>query len=148
MRKGRKKENAAESTVIFLSGCALFVYSLVKFHASPVKIGWMLSPYLFPLLLSVCLLFSSILLLFEAGEKREDIERKRDAKKIFVMLFMGIGYSILINTIRFVPATAVFLVISMRYLGEKNLKKTATVAVLTPCILCAIFEYLLHVRLP
>ena len=79
-----KNQKFREGLVILLLGIALGVYSLYQFYTAAVKTSWIMSPYLFPLLLSAFTVLVSLSLLLEAVHElraaaKEDgkIRRKR-----------------------------------------------------------------------
>ena len=55
-----------------IAALSLLVYSLVHHYTDPVRYGWGLSPYLFPVILSAVLLFLALALLLQKTEKRQD----------------------------------------------------------------------------
>ncbi|MBO6039952.1 MAG: tripartite tricarboxylate transporter TctB family protein [Oscillospiraceae bacterium] len=156
MRDYLKNKNVQESIVVFLLGLALGAYSLISFHTARVQTRWIMSPYLFPLLLSVFAVLLSVSLFgegrFEVGEARRGAEQTKPAKlklkNVLVVVLMGVAYYVLISLIHFIPASMVFLAAMIWFLGERRWWMIALVAVLMPLVLYALFALGLSVRLP
>ena len=69
MRDHLKNKSIQDSIAVFLLGLALGIYSLIRFRSAAVQTRWILSPYLFPLLLSVFAIAATTLFaLFGAAE--------------------------------------------------------------------------------
>ena len=125
MRDYLKNKNVQESIVVFLLGLALGAYSLISFHTARVQTRWIMSPYLFPLLLSVFAVLLSVSLFgegrFEVGEARRGAEQTKPAKlklkNVLVVVLMGVAYYVLISLIHFIPASMVFLAAMIWFLG-------------------------------
>ena len=156
MRDYLKNKNVQESIVVFLLGLALGAYSLISFHTARVQTRWIMSPYLFPLLLSVFAVLLSVSLFgegrFEVGEARRGAEQTKPAKlklkNVLVVVLMGVAYYVLISLIHFIPASMVFLAAMIWFLGERRWWMITLVAVLMPLVLYALFALGLSVRLP
>lgn len=157
MRDYLKNKSVLDSIVVCLLGIALAVYSLVSFYTATVKTEWILSPYLFPLLLSVFAVLLAVSLLAEGchevkcareaqGEKTADAPLA--IKKVAVVTLLGIAYYVLISMIHFIPASMLFLAALIWYLGERKYWKIALVAIVMPLVLYVLFAMLLNVRLP
>lgn len=156
MREYLKNKNVQESVVVFLLGMALGAYSLISFHTARVQTKWIMSPYLFPLLLSVFAVLLSVSL-FAEGRYEVSRERAGEApaklaplnyKNVLIVVLMGVGYYVLISLIHFIPASMVFLAAMIWFLGERRWWMIAAVAIAMPLILYALFGLGLNVRLP
>ena len=156
MREYLKNKNVQESVVVFLLGVALGAYSLISFYTARVQTKWIMSPYLFPLLLSA---FSVLLSVSLFAEGRYEVSRERDGetpaksaplnyKNVLIVVLMGVAYYVLISLIHFIPASMVFLAAMIWFLGERRWWMIAAVAIAMPLILYALFGLGLNVRLP
>jgi putative tricarboxylic transport membrane protein len=156
MRDHLKNKSIQDSIAVFLLGLALGVYSLIRFRSAAIQIRWILSPYLFPLLLSVFAILLSLSLFWEGlgrpGRTREGSEREKPAPRrdgnVLIVVLMSAAYCALISLIRFIPATMLFLAAMTRFLGERRPWVIAAVSVVTPLLLYALFGLCLGVRLP
>ena len=151
-----KNKNVQDSIVVFLLGLALGAYSLISFYTAAVQTRWIMSPYLFPLLLSVFAILLSVSLF---GEGRYELSRARagvvPAKparfmpgKVLAVVLMSVAYYVLISLIHFIPASVIFLAALICCLGERRRWMIAAVAIGMPLILYALFALGLSVRLP
>ena len=156
MREYLKNKNVQESIVVFLLGLALGAYSLISFYTARVQTKWIMSPYLFPLLLSVFAVLLSVSLFgegrYEVSEARRGAEQAKPAKlkllNVLVVVLMGVAYYVLISLIHFIPASMIFLAAMIWFLGERRWWMIAAVAVVMPLVLYALFALGLSVRLP
>ena len=155
MREYLKNKNVQDSIVVFLLGLALGIYSLVSFYTARVQTKWIMSPYLFPLLLSVLTILLSVSLFaegrYEVAQARSGEVKSKSPlklKNVLVVVLMGIAYYVLISLIHFIPATIVFLAAMIWFLGERRWWLIAIIAVAMPFILYALFQLALGVRLP
>lgn len=155
MREYLKNKNVQDSIVVFLLGLALGIYSLVSFYTARVQTKWIMSPYLFPLLLSVLTILLSVSLFaegrYEVAQARSGEVKSKSPlklKNVLVVVLMGIAYYVLISLIHFIPATIIFLAAMICFLGERRWWLIAIIAVAMPFILYALFQLALGVRLP
>lgn len=157
MRDYWKNKNVQDSVVVLLLGVALAVYSLVSFYTATVQTAWIMSPYLFPLLLAVFAVLLSVSLFAEGShevkEARQAAEPPAKAaplavKKVLFVVALGVIYYLLISVIHFVPASVLFLAALIWYLGERKYIKIALISVIMPLVLYVLFAKLLNVRLP
>lgn len=144
-----------ESLFFAVLALILLVYSLVN-HYSTKGLQWSLSPYLFPLLVSVFIIIISVSL-FSEGIKdvkskvkgtEDKVEGKVHWDKVLFTIFISIVYYIAMDLIGFIISTILFLVILFIYLGEKRKWLIALIAVSTTAIIYFMFGVLLHVMLP
>ena len=155
MREQLKNKTFREGLAVLAAGLALGAYSLISFRRSAVQTAWILSPWLFPMLLAV---FAALLGAALLGGCRETAERRdeqragkpdgRRARRVFITALMAAAYCALLPLIRFLPATALFLAAMMLFLGERRWWVIAAVAVAAPLVLYALFALGLGVRLP
>ncbi len=156
MREYLKNKTVQESIAVFLLGLALGAYSLISFYTARVQTKWIMSPYLFPLLLSVFAILLSVSLFgegrFEVNQAREGAEQAKPAplklKNVLIVVLMGVAYYVLISLIHFIPASMIFLAAMIWFLGERRWWMIAAVAVAMPLVLYALFALGLSVRLP
>ena len=126
MREQLKNKTFREGLAVLAAGLALGAYSLISFRRSAVQTAWILSPWLFPMLLAV---FAALLGAALLGGCRETAERRdeqsagkpdgRRARRVFITALMAAAYCALLPLIRFLPATALFLAAMMLFLGEE-----------------------------
>ncbi len=151
-----KNKNVQDSIVVLLLGLALGVYSLISFYTATVQTRWIMSPYLFPLLLSAFAILLSVSLFgegrYEVSQARAGVVPDKPGRlmlgKVLVVVLMGVAYYVLLSLIRFIPASVIFLAALIRYLGERRWWMIAAVAIGTPLVLYALFGLALNVRLP
>ena len=151
-----KNKNVQDSIAVFLLGMALGAYSLIGFSTAAVKTRWIMSPYLFPLLLSA---FALLLAFSLFGEGRYEVKHARGGKtpvktaalkrkNVLAVVLLGIAYVVLIPLIHFIPASILFLAALIRFMGERRWWMLAAVAIVMPLVLYALFGLGLGVRLP
>ena len=156
MREQLKNKTFREGLAVLAAGLALGAYSLISFRRSAVQTAWILSPWLFPMLLAVLAAALGAALLGggcrETAESRDAARAKawneRGALRVLAVMLMVAAYCALLPIIRFLPATALFLAGMMLFLGERRWLVIAAVAVAAPLLLYALFALGLGVRLP
>ena len=153
MSERLKNQKFREGLVILLLGIALGVYSLYKFYTAAVKTSWIMSPYLFPLLLSAFTVLVSLSLLLEAVHElraaaKEDGKGKMNLKNVAVVMLLCIAYAVLLPHLGFIFASMLFLAALIWFLGERKIWLLAAISVVMPLLLYVIFGVLLSVRLP
>ena len=146
-----------ESLFFIAIAIIILVYSLVN-HYTTKDLQWGLSPYLFPLLVSVFMIIISISL-FAEGIKDEKLKKKEPTNKeekkeivywkevLFTILF-SIVYYFAMDIIGFIVSTILFLLILFAFLGERRKWLITIISVSTTAIIYFIFGVLLHVMLP
>ena len=147
----------ADGLVVTLLGIAFLAYSVDQFRAMSRKVNWIMSPYLFPMIVAGMAILLGIGIIVESRGKDEK-QAKADAEggrstlrralDVVLVIAMAVLYEIALPYTGFVPATAVFLAVMVLFLGERRWYIFVPVAVLTPLILYAIFRLGLNVRLP
>ena len=153
MSERLKNQKFREGLVILLLGIALGVYSLYQFYTAAVKTSWIMSPYLFPLLLSAFTVLVSLSLLLEAVHElraaaKEDGKGKMNLKNVAVVMLLCIAYASLLPHLGFIFASMLFLAALIWFLGERKIWLLAAISVVMPLLLYVIFGVLLSVRLP
>lgn len=156
MRDYIKNKSVQDSIAVLALGLALGIFSVYSFFNAKVKAAWIMSPYLFPMLIAVfaiCLAYC----LFMEGKHQVDAEKAGGAaakadpiklKSVVIVVAVSIIYYILMRVITFIPATALFLAALMWFMGERRWKVLIPVAIIAPLVIYAIFVWGLSVRLP
>lgn len=155
-QEGVKKE-LIQCLLFSGAGIGLMIYSL--YYHGNAGIEWVMSPYLFPLLISIFLIFLAVGLLAEVhrlakvesikkGATNAQISPKIEWKKLSITLSMIIIYYFAMPMIGFLISGFLFLVGMFWLLGERRIWLIALLAVGTPLILYGVFHELLHVMLP
>ena len=156
MRDYIKNKSVQDSVVVLGLGLALGIFSIYSFFHSKVKAEWIMSPYLFPMLIALFAIAMAYCLFME-GKHQVDAERagapvaKRDSIKlnsVVIVVGLSILYYVLMRVITFIPATVLFLAALMWFMGERRWKVLIPVAVLAPLVIYALFALGLNVRLP
>ena len=156
MRDYIKNKSVQDSVVVLGLGLALGIFSIYSFFHSKVKAEWIMSPYLFPMLIALFAIAMAYCLFME-GKHQVDAERagapvaKRDSiklKSVVIVVGLSILYYVLMRVITFIPATVLFLAALMWFMGERRWKVLIPVAVLAPLVIYALFALGLNVRLP
>ncbi|MBR1409220.1 MAG: tripartite tricarboxylate transporter TctB family protein [Clostridia bacterium] len=145
-----KKEKAQDAAVMLLLGAALTLHCLERITASKVKAPLMMSPYLFPVILGgAAMLLGCLLLRTAAAERQDEAEPPRlRLRDVAAVLLLSAAYDVLMTRIGFIPATALYLLAFIAFLGERRPFILIPVAALTPLVLYAVFKLGLGVRMP
>lgn len=131
------------------------IYSLYQHSHS--NIDWVMSPYLFPLLISIFLLFLSAGLAAETfrngGEtkrvKEEKVESGGTQRVPFFLTVAGmVVYYLIMPYIGFIFSSLLFLAAMFWLLGERRWQIILLLSVGTTLALYGVFHELLHVMLP
>lgn len=136
---------------VFLSvlSIAVFFYAEQQYAGSGVNTY---GPNFFPQVVSAMLLIASISLITQAlrGKSLKNFEsiNKDGLIRASVTLAMAIAYLFLMQYLGFYLATAVFLFITMKYLGLKSYLTTLLVSVSIATIVFGIFKIFLKIPLP
>lgn len=151
-----KNKTVQDGVVVLALGLALGTFSVYSFFHSKVKAAWIMSPYLFPMLIACFAVGLGFCLLLE-GKHQMDPEAGSNApapktsiqlKPVLRVVEMSAAYCFLLPILTFIPTTALFLFALMSFMGENRWKVRLPLAVLTPLALYAIFALGLNVRLP
>ena len=152
MKEHLKNAKIQEGLVVLGLGLALAVYSLYKFTTAAVKTAWIMSPYLFPLVLAVFTVLIALSLILEGcHELRSTTGKSGESlrlKSVGAVMLLCIVYMLLLPRLGFIGATALFLAVFIRFLGERRIWLVALIAVVMPVALYLIFGVGLSVRLP
>jgi len=152
-----KNKSVQDSIVVLGLGLALGCFSVYSFFHSKVKAAWIMSPYLFPMLIAVFTICIACCLFMEGKHQvdaqktsgKEEIKAEPiKLKSVVAVVGISIIYYVLMRVITFIPATALFLAALMWFMGERKLKILIPVAILAPLAIYAIFAWGLSVRLP
>ncbi len=150
----RKKSREGEiQSLIFLGiGVLLMIYSL--YNHSHANIDWIMSPYLFPLLISVFLILLSISLALEIRktDRKENTAPEGigniNRRKLLISIAAIFLYYIAMPYIGFLLSSIVFLTAMLWMMGERRWRMILLLSVGTSFILYGIFHELLNVMLP
>ena len=153
MSERLKNQKFQEGLVVLLLGIALGGYSLYMFRTAAVKTSWIMSPYLFPLLLSVFTILVSLSLLLEAIHEMRTTagsggKGKMNLKSVAVVMLLCIAYAALLPHLGFILTSMLFLAAFIWFLGERRIWLVAAISLVMPLLLYGIFGVLLSVRLP
>ncbi len=138
-----------EGALFLVFSLALFAHSLSS-HRSAPAVDWALSPYLFPLLISVLLFVLSVTLLWEA---RRGTVQKADHPPVNTRIFCftvcaGVAYYFLMPVLGFVMATALFLSSMFYALGERRPPVLTLLPIAFAALTYLLFAKLLYVMPP
>lgn len=151
----RKKLNkeVLQAAVFLCVGVLLFVYSLLNHKKAQIE--WIMSPYLFPVLISIFLILLSISLYLEAAKKNKsenneikDVSEDIRVGKFLISLAAIFIYYIFMYYIGFMISGVLFLVFMFWFLGERRIWLIILLSLGVPIILYGLFHMLLHVMLP
>ncbi|MBQ8093204.1 MAG: tripartite tricarboxylate transporter TctB family protein [Clostridia bacterium] len=149
MKRFFKNRQAIDGIVVTCLGIWLLVYSLSNHLNVLSKTSWIMSPYLFPIILASSAILLGLFIFVpaiarQAGQESDSV-RIRD---VLVILILSIAYDLIMPYIGFIPSTMLLLLGMIAYLGERRPKVLIPIFILTPIILTLIFKYGLGVRLP
>lgn len=153
LKKALSNHSFQEALVFLVLGAALLIYSLVN-HYTGMKVEWKMSPYLFPVLISVFLLaLAAALLIQSLNQIREQSGEQKEkgyfnALNFVLTLVLVIAYYFSMRLVPFVAATVVLMVLLLLLFGERRWWMVALVSVLTTAVIYLLFSVGLHVNLP
>lgn len=136
---------------IFLSALsiAIFFYAEQQYAGSGVN---SYGPKFFPQFVSVMLLLASLILIIQAlkGNSLKNFEEinKRGFIRATITLTFSIAYLFLMQVLGFYLSTAIFLFVTMKFLGLKSYTVTLIVSVCVATIVYGIFRIFLKIPLP
>jgi putative tricarboxylic transport membrane protein len=135
---------------IFLCGLSIAIYLYAERY---VGIGVnAYGPNFFPQALSILLFIASVSLIIQAlkGNALKSLEaiNKNGLIRATVTLFIAIGYLFLMQYLGFYISTAIFLFVTMKYLGVKSNLTSTIVSVTVASIVFGIFRLFLKIPLP
>ncbi|MDD7401604.1 MAG: tripartite tricarboxylate transporter TctB family protein [Eubacteriales bacterium] len=151
------KNHSLQDALLFaVFGIALLIHALSKHYAQAMP-DWKMSPYLFPLLVSIFLILLSTSLAADGRrELKQSAEPKQNeaslqlnyGKKVLFTVLFSIVYYILMPILTFIPSTILFLTVMFLYLGERRPLVIGLISVLTAVFVYALFALGLNVMLP
>ncbi len=152
----RRNANFQESVFVGVCSAGLLIYSLYHHHFDRNTSEWKMSPYLFPVLISVFGFLLAVSLLADAlhelrvpeTEAAGESGAKKNPVGALVLVGASVVYYLLLPVLHFIPATILYLLGLIFYLGERKWWKLALLSVLTTGAVYALFGLVLHVRLP
>ena len=120
----------ADGLVVTLLGIAFLAYSVNQFNAMSRKVNWIMSPYLFPMIVAGMAILLGIGIIVESRGKDEK-QAKADAEggrstlrralDVVLVIAMAVLYEIALPYTGFIPATAVFLPVMVRFSGSDSM---------------------------
>jgi hypothetical protein len=146
-----KKSGMWEALGFLALSLGLILYCLVK--QSGIRYEWKLSPWLFPLLVSLFLLALSVALLLRAiracrGFSGEEEKAQSGLVRPLAALGLTAGYTLALKFVPFAPATAVLLALLLLLFGEKRPWALVLIPLLATALIRLVFGAALHVDLP
>ncbi len=146
----RRNRHAGESVVFGTLGAALLVYSLYSHYQ--VDVAWKLSPYLFPVFISILFILVSVSMFLQGlktgEEPRQNEEGKESFRKVAGFIGLVIVYYILLPYLGFLITDTLMLFFFLLYLGVRPWWKGMIFSVSLTIIIYVVFQVLLNVRLP
>ncbi|MCR4707188.1 MAG: tripartite tricarboxylate transporter TctB family protein [Clostridiales bacterium] len=144
------RRNVQDGFAMLLLAVALLAHCLVKTGSLRQKTAFAMSPYFFPVILAGCAIFLGALLLL-SGLRTSGEETPRGTVRLpdlMIILALSVAYDALLPHIGFLPATALYLLLSVFWLGERRIFILLPVSFVTPALLYLLFRTGLGVRLP
>ena len=149
MEEKNKKINPVLIEGIVL--CALsvlgIIFSIICHYG--FKVEWKLSPYLFPLFISIMLCILSISLILSSFSGLKEAKREKGDRKTFLLFLLECAiYLIVLKYLGFLISTMLLLGAIVHLLGEKSWCKIILISVVTSLIIYFLFGVYLGVMLP
>lgn len=149
MEEKNKKINPVLIEGIVL--CALsvlgIIFSIICHYG--FKVEWKLSPYLFPLFISIMLCMLSISLILSSFSGLKEAKREKGDRKTFLLFLLECAiYLIVLKYLGFLISTMLLLSAIVHLLGEKSWWKIILISVVTSLIIYFLFGVYLSVMLP
>ena len=149
MEEKNKKINPVLIEGIVL--CALsvlgIIFSIICHYG--FKVEWKLSPYLFPLFISIMLCILSISLILSSFSGLKEAKREKGDRKTFLLFLLECAiYLIVLKYLGFLISTMLLLCAIVHLLGEKSWWKIILISVVTSLIIYFLFGVYLGVMLP
>lgn len=142
-----KNNKVVEGIVISLISI-FFISESLKLHNNQ---SWALSPALFPLIITVCVLLFSIALIIK-GLKENSINVKSDSgqgfKRLGLVILISFLYLIALPKLHFLASSIIYLILFLVILGERKWWIIGAISVATPLLIQYLFGNLLNVFLP
>lgn len=148
------KKEGMQCLLFFGIGVGLLVYSLYQHSRS--NIDWVMSPYLFPLLISFFLLLLAVSLAAEtirnakteAGQEEMENSGAIYRDKFLLSVAGILVYYLAMPYLGFIFSSLLFLAAMFWLLGERRWQLILLLSAGTSLVLYGIFHQLLHVMLP
>lgn len=145
-------KNIQDALFFFILAVVLMIYALVN-HYDTANLEWKTSPYLFPVLIAIFIGALSFSLVADGIRQIKSSEKDSDKiaaqwKGVVYTILVSVLYYVIMSVITFIPATILFLVAMMLYLGERRIWLIAAVSIISSLAIYIIFGMLLHVMLP
>ena len=149
MEEKNKKINPVLLEGVIL--CALsvlgIIFSIICHYG--FKVEWKLSPYLFPLFISIMLCMLSISLILSSFSGLKEAKREKGDRKTFLLFLLECAiYLIVLKYLGFLISTMLLLCAIVHLLGEKSWWKIILISVVTSLIIYFLFGVYLGVMLP
>lgn len=148
-RQGSRSLHTLLEGMLFLALSIALGWHALHSHYGGARIGWELSPYLFPLLIAVLLLLLSLVLVAE-GLRGEGVGKPDKARwgVMLVTVAAAVAYFLLMPALGFVLSTTLFLLGMFLFLGERRPLVLILVPLLFASAIYLSFGKLLYVMLP
>ena len=147
------KKAVKDSMLFFALGVSILIYSLASHYSMNVE--WKLSPYLFPILISLFIIALSFSLFVETvhkdnGEAADAESAKDDAdwKAVLEYVLAVAAYYMIMPHAGFLISNTVFLALLFLLLGERSWQKIVVLSISTTAVVYVLFHSFLHVMLP
>lgn len=136
-----------EGTVLLALSVLGIVFSIISHYG--FKVDWKLSPYLFPLFISVMLALLSVsLILSSFSGLKEEKKEKGDRRTFIIFLVECAVYLLVLNYLGFLISTMLLLGAVVHLLGERKWWKIIVISLVTSFIIYQLFGVYLGVMLP
>lgn len=151
-----KMRSFQDGIFVGLCSAGLLGYSLYHHHFDRNTSEWKLSPFLFPVLISVFGLLLTISLIADARREQKAAEdtgekpakEKHNLPGALILIGASIVYYFILPVLHFIPATILYLAGLFVYLGERKWWKVILLSVITTAAIFLLFGKGLNVRLP
>lgn len=143
----RKVGKALGEAIILLVVSVFGIVMSILSHNS-FNVEWKLSPYLFPLLISVFLLVLSIFLLIQNRNVEDKKKVKGDYRTLLFFALSCIIYLFIIDFLGFIISSILLLAAVMLLLGERRWWFILLLSISVSLILYVLFASYLSVMLP
>lgn len=133
-----------------LDGIVLSLLSLFLIKESIILNNgkeWIMSPGLFPLIVSSLSFIFSILLIFTNKQKKLEMDRE-DGKLVLFIIALSLAYYFSLEKVGFLFSSIVYLASFMIVLREKEIRIIGLISIIIPFVLSFVFSNLLGVHLP
>lgn len=145
MKKLKNKSDIFDAIILLVLSLIIIIRSIALNNGR----SWILSPALFPLIVSIFMFVLSLILLI-GGFKTIKKEKDLKVNYKFIILFVVISYIYiyLLGKFHFIFLSTVYLYVLMSILGEEKIGKKAIISTTTSTLIFLIFTNFLNVLLP